>query len=108
MTSKKLIAIGVSREGQMWEGHFGESPQYAMYDHDGKLVETRANPYGDDGDGHRHHGNPSQIVELLPECAVFIARRMGKPREVEKLGIHPVITSETEPQAALAAYLKAD
>ncbi len=108
MTQRNLIAIGVDLNGQMWEDHFGESPQYALYDQDGNLVETRTNPYGEEGGEEKEHGNPAQIVALLPECGVFIARQMGKPEKVIELGILPVITAETDPLAALSAYLEDD
>jgi hypothetical protein len=106
MKEEKLIALGVDENGQMWEGHYGVSPRYDLYDHDGNLVETRINPYRADGEKEKVHGNPAQIVELLPECNVFIARQMGKPEKAAELGIQPVITSETDPHAALAAYLE--
>jgi len=109
MREKSLIAIGVDREGQLWSGHFGMSPQYYLYDFDSNLVEKRPNPYGAGDGAHHHHDNPRLIVDLLPECGVFIARRMGddsKRNLAARLGIRPVITDEKEPQAALAAYLK--
>lgn len=44
MSEKGLIAIGVGRDGQVWNGHFGISPQYDLYDRAGNLVEKRPNP----------------------------------------------------------------
>jgi len=109
MREKNLVAIGVDRDGQLWNGHFGMSPLYYLYDLDGNLVETRPNPYGAGGGTRHHHDNPRLIVDLLPECGVFIARRMGddsKRNLAASLGIEPVITEEKEPQVALAAYLE--
>lgn len=105
-TERRLIAIGVDDRGQVWNGDFGIAPYYAIYDPGGQLVETRLNPYGaGHGQKHLHHDNPQLIVDLLPECGVFIARRMGKPQMVESLGIRAITTGEHSPAAALAAYL---
>lgn len=104
--NRQLIAIGVSESGQVWAGHFGIAPSYHLYDRAGALVEARPNPYGASrGEKQQHHDNPSLIVDLLPECGVFIARRMGKPQVVQSLGIEAVVTTEDTPEAALAAYL---
>ena len=54
--------------------------QYNLYDLTGKLIEERKNPYGAGSDGNlKHHDNPTLIVDLLPDCGVYIARRRGKP-----------------------------
>ncbi|NDJ75914.1 MAG: hypothetical protein GYB65_06620 [Chloroflexi bacterium] len=104
--ARDLIAIGIDDQGQVWGGHFGIAPRYAIYDRGGTLVETRVNPYGaGQGQKQQHHDNPQWIVDLLPECGVFIARRMGKPQMVEALGIRAVLTAEQTPSAALAAFL---
>lgn len=109
MNERKLIAIGVDRDGRMWGGHFGIAPQYYLYDRSGNLVEKRSNPYGAGGGKHKHHDNPNLIVDLLPECGVFIARRMGdgsKQELVEKFGIQVVLTESKNPQSALTAYFQ--
>jgi alkylhydroperoxidase/carboxymuconolactone decarboxylase family protein YurZ len=85
------------------------APQYQLYDRQGNLVEKRPNPYGAGDDARPHHDNPRLIADLLPECGVFIARRMGggsKRKLVADLGIRPYTTEETVPQAALAEYLR--
>lgn len=99
---RELIVLGVDRDGQMWNADFGMSPLYHIYDRAGNLVEKRANPYAT----RPHHGNPKLIVDLLPECGVFIGRKMGKPEMLRKMGIQPVFTEEKDPQVALAAYLE--
>jgi len=106
----KLIAIGVDENSQVWRGHFGMSPRFQLYDRSGNLAEERINPYGARGsEKHAHHDNPKLIVDLLSDCDVFIANRMGdasKQKLVQGFGIEAVLTEEKEPKAALAAYLK--
>ena len=111
MTQRTLIAIGVDKKGEIWSGHFGMAPQYNLYDRSGTLLEERPNPYGaGSSGGHTHHDNPNLIVDLLPECGTFIARRMGdasKQRLVTNLGIDVMIAEGKDVRAALDAYLSA-
>jgi len=105
----KFIAIGVDQKNQIWKGHFGMAFQYNLYDFSGRLTEERKNPYGVGNDGNlKHHDNPTLIVNLLPDCRVFIARRMGgasAQKLSQKLGVETVITEEINPQAAVDTYL---
>ena len=107
--TKQFIALGVDKKGQIWGGHFGIAPQYNLYDRSGHLVEERQNPYGaGNGEKHSHHDDPKLIVNLLSDCGVFIARRMGEKSKrnlAEKLGIETVLVEEKDPQVALGAYL---
>ena len=108
MTEKTSIAIGVDQNGQVWDGHFGMSPHYYIYNRSGKLVEKRLNPYGAAANKQKHHHNPVLIVDLLSECGIFIARRMGDKNKqliVEKMGVIPFITTEKDRTAALQACL---
>ena len=91
MTNKKLIAIGVDQNGLVRRCHYGESPQF-FFNSAGNLQDIRRNPYVASDDGGGHHGKPGFIVELLPECAVFIGWRMGKPEKLIKLGLTPYLT----------------
>ena len=72
-------------------------------------MEERQNPYGaGQGTAHQHHDDPKLIIALLPECAVFIGRRMGedsKRKLAAKFGIEAVLTTEKTPEDALRAYL---
>ena len=109
MTERNCIAIGVDQDDRIWKGHFGMSPQYKIYDRNGEFLEERQNPYGVVDGLHKHHDNPKLIVDLLPECNVFIAQRMGggsKRKLAEKLGIQAVFTEEKDPQLALSAYFE--
>ena len=106
---RTLIAIAIDGKGRLWGGHFGMAPVYYLYSPEGELVEERPNPYGA-GHGHQHHDDPKLIIDLLPECAVFIGRRMGedsKRKLAQKFDIDAVLTSEKTPEAALRAYLGA-
>lgn len=103
--NKEYIALGVDGDGQMWDDHFGMSPQYYIYDRAGALVEKRLNPYGVGGDQDKHHGTPQLIVDLLPECGIFIARHMDQPGKIAKMGVQLIMTEERDPQAAIAVYL---
>jgi predicted Fe-Mo cluster-binding NifX family protein len=109
-SSRTLIAIAVDDRGALWGGHFGMAPAFRLYAPDGALVTTRVNPYGaGQGRKHQHHDNPRLIIDLLPECAVFIGRRMGeesKRKLAEQFGIDALLTQEKTPEAALRAYLR--
>jgi len=104
MQERNSIAIGVGTEGKIWPGHFGMSPFYYIYDRQGNLLEKRPNPYAK----LKHHDNPRLIVDLLPECSIFIARRMGQESKqtlIKNLGIEAITTSEEMPETALKDYL---
>ncbi|HEY79619.1 MAG TPA: hypothetical protein G4O05_00880 [Caldilineae bacterium] len=108
-TPRTLIAIAVNGQGALWGGHFGMAPAFQLYAPTGELLETRPNPYGaGQGQKHQHHDDPKLIIDLLPECAVFIGRRMGedsKRKLAQKFGIDAVLTRERTPAEALRAYL---
>jgi predicted Fe-Mo cluster-binding NifX family protein len=104
-TDRVHIAVGVENAETLWADHFGMAPFFAIYDRAGTLIEMRENPYSGAGHAKKHHGAPQQIVDLLPECGVFIAHSMGKRSVVDENGIHTVITTEQVPLDALQAYL---
>jgi predicted Fe-Mo cluster-binding NifX family protein len=104
--NKAYIAVPVDKDGvTVWDDHFGEAPQFYIYDRGGALVTQRANPHWQDD--HDFHTGPARMVDLLPECGVFIARHMGNGRHVlaERFGVQSTITTETTVEAALRAYL---
>ena len=106
MNEREAIAIGVDDEGQMWQAHFGMAPWYYLFDRQGELVERRANPYARED---KHHDDAARIVALLPECSVFVARRMGaqsRRRLADSLGVQPVLTETTDPRQAVQTYLE--
>lgn len=106
---KNLIAIAVKENGELWGGHFGTAPFFLIYNYNAGLIEKRENPFGAGQGKHEHHDNPKLIVELLKDCKVFIAKRMGtesKKKLVETQGVIPFITKKDDPQLALCEYLK--
>jgi len=106
---KNFIAIAVKGNGEMWGGHFGMAPFFLIYNYDAGLIEKRENPFGAGHGKHEHHDNPKLIVELLKDCKIFIAKRMGaesKKKLVKNQRINPFITKKDDPQLALCEYLK--
>jgi len=107
MRAGNAIAVGVGLDGQIWTKHFGMAPQYYLFDYQGNLLDKRNNPHSEGV----HHDDPSLIVELLPECNTFLARRMGpqsRKKLAETLGIKPVLVAETDPATAVRSYLEDD
>ena len=108
---RSFIAVAVDEQGQVWSGHFGMAPMYFIYDQQGNLRERRSNPYGAcRGEKHQHHDDPRLIVNLLPECGVFIGRRMGEASRrklAQNLGVEPVLTQEQDPTEAVRIWLNA-
>jgi len=109
MIQQNLIAIGIDHDGRIWKGHFGMSPEYHLFDRAGELVEKRANPHGAGAGKRKDHSNPELIMDLLPECSTYIARRMGNESKLRlvELGVETITTDEPDPELALAAYLSA-
>jgi len=109
VTQKNLIAIAVKENDELWGGHFGMAPFYKLYSYNGQLIERRENPFGVGHGKHKHHDNPKIILDLLNDCKVFIAKRIGKESNKKKLeskGVVTFIANETDPQLALCEYLK--
>lgn len=103
-----FIAIGSDLKNQVWVGHFGEAPQYLLYDFSGNLIEKRKNPYSLKDDLYKQHEGPERIIELLPECSVFIAQIYGnksKRKLVENAGIQLITTREQDVQVAIDAFI---
>ena len=104
--AKPYIAVPVAEDGEsLWDDHFGEAPRFHLYDRGGQFVEQRDNPYWQDD--HDVHTGPQKMVDLLPECGVFIARAMGNGQRIlpARYGVQPVITTETTTQGAIERYL---
>ena len=106
MAEEKRIAIGVTQNGAMWDGHFGMSPAYQIYDSARQLLETRTNPVGVGQEGEKEHGNPLQTLDLLQDCNVFITRLTGfYIKQVERAGVEVITTELDDPLQALDEYL---
>jgi len=105
MTDEHAIAAGVGPDGKIWTKHFGMAPYYYIFDRRGNLLEKRENPHSTG----KHHDDPTLIVEMLPECDTFLARRMGarsRKKLMEEMGVTPVLVGETDPETAVRDYLK--
>ena len=105
MKQKNLIAVGVDQNGLVWNGHYGVSPQYYLFNSEGKQVEKRSNPHAVDEEGKQHHGKPELIAALLPECSVFIGRKMGHSDKLMALGVKAITTEECEPKVSVLTYI---
>lgn len=108
------LAVGATESGALWGDHFGVAPFYFLFDRNGALIEKRRNPHGGANGGKAaHHGNPQLIVDLLPECSVWIGRQIGEGGEkrrriVEQAGIEIVSSEAREAEAAAREYLAAN
>jgi len=75
-------AIATTDGNILWEDHFGQSPFYQICEFDGEQwvkSEMRRNPMAEE----RKHARPEEIYQLLSDCDIFAAIRMGeKSRQV--------------------------
>ena len=101
-----LIAIATNTDGRsIWDGHFGVSPIYSIFDQDGNLVKQIKNPYSRD----KHHDNPDLIVNLLRDVDIFIAKNMGKKskeRLTKVLGVKSMLVNAQNIFEAIDYYLE--
>jgi len=108
-SQRTLIAIATDGDDHLWSGHFGMAPVFLLYSPAGDFIGQRPNPHGaGQGATHQHHDDPRLIIDLLPECAVFIGRRMGedsKRKLAGKFGVEAVLSTAKTPAEALRAYL---
>ena len=106
MNTERRIAIGVSEEGKVWTEHFGIAPYFQIYDTGGRLLKTRPNPASMAENQEQDHSNPLHVEDLLNDCQVYIAGLTGHYLAFqERRGIEVMTTAETDPLAALQAYL---
>ena len=101
-----LIAVATGSDGRsIWNGHFGVSPVYSIFDQDGNLVKQVENPYSKD----KHHDNPDLIVNLLSDVDIFIAKNMGKKsreRLTKVLGVKSMLVDAKNIFEAIDHYLE--
>lgn len=93
--------------------HLGRAHKYLIYIiEDGQIVgkEERSKPVHDHGkrEGHDHHEGHfhNDMVEVIHDCQVVVARGMGRPalESVERAGLQPILTELHEIEEALQAY----
>ncbi len=101
------IAVGTDDLKTIRSGHFGESKYYKVFEvEDGKIVHTTVieNPFlNEDGAQEHHHGEAKNIMKLLRDCSVFLAKSMGMhsiPKLVQR-GVKPVISQESSIEKAI-------
>ena len=102
------IAIATDDLKTIRSGHFGESKYYRIFTIENDRIvheEVRENPYVKNDD--HEHGQAKNIMQLLKDCDLFLARGMGMhsiPKLLRK-GKKPVITKTNDISEALGNLL---
>ena len=104
------IAIGTDDKKTIRTGHFGQSIYYLIIELlNGETVsrEYRQNPYINSEHGRHHHGQLEEILELLNDCSLLMARSMGKTSlaRLTAQGIDCIITEIDLIDRAVEQYL---
>ena len=101
---RKLIAIGIDENRQVFKAHFGMAKRYLIFNKHGKLIKEIENPYVS---AKTHHDSPVLIKDLLSDVGIFIGHRMGKNSQKNlqtKWEIKTFLTKEKSPEQALQAF----
>jgi len=104
------IAIGTDDKKTIRKGHFGQSLHYLIIELlNGEIVsrEYRQNADAKSEHGQYHHGQVEKTIDLLDDCSLFMAKRMGKT-SLDSLTAHGIdcIITEIEPiDQAVEQYL---
>ena len=104
------IAIGTDDKKTIRKGHFGESRYYLVIEIlNAQIVgeELRENPYLESGKSKKNHGQPEEIISLLHDCSLFMARSMGKKSltEISSRKIDCIFTNIDDIDRAVSLYL---
>ena len=104
------IAIGTDDKKTIRKGHFGESRYYLVIEIlNAQIVgeELRENPYLESGKAKKNHGQPEEIISLLHDCSLFMARNMGKKSltEISSRKIDCIFTNIENIGQAISSYL---
>ena len=104
------IAIGTDDKKTIRKGHFGESRYYLVIEIlNAQIVgeESREKPYLESGKAKKSHGQPEEIVSLLHDCSLFMARSMGKKSlaEISSRKIDCIFTNIDDIDRAVSLYL---
>jgi predicted Fe-Mo cluster-binding NifX family protein len=86
------IAIGTDDKKTIRKGHFGESQYYLVMEIlNAQIVgkESRENPYLESGKAKKNHGQPEEIIGLLHDCSLFMAKSMGK-KSLAEISSHKI------------------
>ena len=106
------IAVGSDDLQTIRSGHFGESKYYKVFEvENGKIVGTKVieNPFLKEDNAQQHaHGEAKNIMRLLSDCRIFLAKSMGMhsiPKLVQR-GVKPVISQESSIEKAINALIE--
>ncbi len=104
------IAVGTDDKKTIRKGHFGESRYYLVIEIlNAQIVgeELRKNPYLESGKSKKNHGQPEEIITLLHDCSLFMARSMGKKSlaEISSRKIDCIFTNIDDIDRAVSLYL---
>ena len=104
------IAIGTDDKKMIRKGHFGQSLHFLIIEFlSGEIVsrEYRQNADATSEHGQYHHGEAEKILELLSDCSLFMAKRMGKTSlaKLSAHGIDCIITAIDPIDRAVEQYL---
>jgi predicted Fe-Mo cluster-binding NifX family protein len=104
------IAIGTDDKETIRKGHFGQSRHYLIIEFlNGEIVsrEYRRNPDATGEHGKYHQDQANKILELLSDCSLFMAKRMGKTAlaKLAARGIDCIITEIDPIDQAVEQYL---
>jgi predicted Fe-Mo cluster-binding NifX family protein len=119
----------ITDDGKTISRHFGRAGHYLVVEiEDGEEVSREMRDklghshFHNAGDHHTHdqqgqsgtsaesHGKHVSMAEVISDCKALVCGGMGMGayQSMERLNITPVVTQETEIEAALEAYLKGD
>ncbi|MCD6376369.1 MAG: hypothetical protein J7L94_12630 [Caldisericaceae bacterium] len=107
------LAVGTDDLQNIRSGHFGESRLYKIFEvQDGQITsdEVRENPFVKNDHHEYEHGQTQNIMKLLSDCDIFLARSMGlhsMPKLLQK-GKKPLITKITSIEDAVGKLLNGD
>ena len=102
------IAVATDDKKTIRRGHFGEGKFYAIYEIlNGEIFskELRENPHVCKG---KHaHGQAIKIIELLPDCQIYMGRSMGAKSlpQIAKLSKEPIVTTIENVEEEVNSYL---
>lgn len=104
------IAVGTDDKKTIRKGHFGESRYYHVIKIlNAQIVgeELRENPYLESGKAKKSHGQSEEIISLLHDCSLFMARSMGKKSlaEISSRKIDCIFTNIDDIDRAVSLYL---
>jgi predicted Fe-Mo cluster-binding NifX family protein len=104
------IAVGTDDKRTIHKGHFGDSRHYLVIEIlnaqiVAKDLRDNANVKGEKAEA--RHGQSVLIIELLGDCALFMAKRFGKSsvQEISSRGIDCITTNIEDIDQAVSFYL---